>query len=29
MNDFIDTQHFDGYEFSLRFPTIDDITEEI
>ena len=29
VNDHVDKNHFDGHEFTLRFPTIDDIVEEI
>ena len=29
VNDFIDKQHFYGYKFTMIFPTIDDLTEEI
>ena len=29
VNDFVDRQKFDGTEFTLRFPTIDDIADDI
>ena len=29
MNDHVVKNHFDGREFTLRFPTIDDVVQEI